>query len=321
MPPYDRLPQITAQLQQVRLERLRLLVNADYTRFRARPGRCRSQPNGERVFALASLSRPFLTPGTFVIPKVQLHTTSYQFDAPLANGASSASRTVPTFSLDSGMIFERDANFFGRAFRQTLEPRAFYVYTPYRDQSLLPNYDSAANDFNFATIYTENAFSGNDRISDSNLLTLGVTTRLIDPETGAEAARFGDRAAPALQGPARHAAGRHGGDRAAVSDVLFGAQINWTPQWSVDGTVQYNPEDQQVDPHGASSARYNPGPYRNIIAAYRYQANTTPTANDGNKSIDVELAVAAQRPVGRQGQGPRPGPRPGRRALVRRRAG
>jgi LPS-assembly protein len=80
---------------------------------------------------------------------------------------------------------------FGRSFRQTLEPRAFYVYTPYRDQSLLPNYDSASNDFNFATIYTENAFGGHDRISDNNLLTLGATTRLLDPDTGAEAARFG----------------------------------------------------------------------------------------------------------------------------------
>ena len=101
-----------------------------------------------------------LTPGTFVIPKLQLHATAYQFDAPLANGATLApAATVPTFSLDSGLIFERDASFFGRAFRQTLEPRAFYVYTPFRDQSQLPNYDSAHNDFNFATIYTENAFS------------------------------------------------------------------------------------------------------------------------------------------------------------------
>ena len=89
------------------------------------------------------------------------------------------------------MVFERDASYFGHRFTQTLEPRAFYVKTPYRDQSLLPNYDSGANDFNFATIYTENAFAGNDRISDSDLLTLGVSTRFLDPATGAEAARFG----------------------------------------------------------------------------------------------------------------------------------
>jgi LPS-assembly protein len=284
VPPYDRLPQITANYNKYDWNGFDFSFNADYSRFRGDPS-LQKQPDGERVYALASLSRPFLTPGTFVIPKIQLHTTSYQFDAPLSNGASSASRTVPTFSLDSGMIFERDANFFGRAFRQTLEPRAFYVYTPYRDQSLLPNYDSAANDFNFATVYTENAFSGNDRISDSNTLTTGVTSRLIDPESGAEAARFG--IAQRLRFKDQRVTlpgGTPVTDR--VSDLLLGAQINWTPQWSVDGTVQYNPDDHKST-RTALSARYNPGPYRNISAAYRYQANTTPTSNDGNKSLDV----------------------------------
>jgi LPS-assembly protein len=284
VPPYDRLPQITANYNKYDWNGFDFSFNTDYSRFRGDPV-LQKQPDGERVYAQASLSRPFLTPGTFVIPKIQLHTTSYQFDAPLSNGASSASRTVPTFSLDSGMIFERDANFFGRAFRQTLEPRAFYVYTPYRDQSLLPNYDSAANDFNFATVYTENAFSGNDRISDSNTLTVGVTSRLIDPESGAEAARFGIAQRLRFQDQrVTLPGGTAVTDR--VSDLLLGAQINWTPQWSVDGTVQYNPEDHKST-RTALSARYNPGSYRNISAAYRYQANTTPTSNDGNKSVDV----------------------------------
>jgi LPS-assembly protein len=192
---------------------------------------------------------------------------------------------VPTFSLDSGMIFERDASYFGRAFRQTLEPRAFYVYTPFRNQNDLPNYDSAANDFSFATVYTENAFSGNDRISDSNLLTLGVTSRLIDPDTGAEAARFG--VAQRLRFADQLVTLPNGTpvtDR--FSDILLGAQINWTPKWSVDGTVQYNP-DQHDSTRTAISARYNPGPYRTISAAYRYQADTTSTSNDGSRSIDI----------------------------------
>jgi LPS-assembly protein len=284
LPPYDRLPQITANYDKYDWNGFDFSLKTDYSRFRADPVQ-QKQPNGERAFAQASISRPFLTPGTYVIPKLQLHASSYQFEAPLANGASSASRTVPTFSLDSGMIFERDANYFGRAFRQTLEPRAFYVYTPYRDQSLLPNYDSAANDFNFATVYTENAFSGHDRISDTNTLTVGVTSRLIDPDSGAEAARFG--VAQRLRFKDQRVTlpgGTPVTDR--VSDLLLGAQINWTPQWSFDGTVQYNPDDHKST-RTALSARYNPGPYRNISAAYRFQDNTTPTANDGNKSIDV----------------------------------
>lgn len=289
-PPYDRMPQITANNTQYDWGGFDVTTSLDYTRFRADSQYAPLlngllQPNGERVFGSVQISRPWITPSSFVIPKLQLHATSYQFDTPLANGASSASRTVPTFSLDSGLVFERDASFFGRAFRQTLEPRLFYVNTPYRDQSQLPVYDTAANDFNFATIYSENAFSGNDRISDSNLLTAGVSTRLIDPDTGAEAARFG------IAQRFRFADQRvtlpgvlPATDR--LSDVLLGAQINWTPKWSVDTTIQYNP-DEGRSVRSTLSARYSPGAYRTINAALRYQADSTPLTQDGNKSIDV----------------------------------
>ena len=289
-PPYDRMPQITGNYDKYDWNGFDVHLGLDYTRFRADPAFAPAlnglpQPNGERVLGVAQISRPWLTPGTFVIPKLQLHATSYQVDAPLANGATSASRVVPTFSLDSGMVFERDMTLFGRAFRQTLEPRAFYVYTPYRNQSLLPNYDSAANDFNFATIYTENAFSGNDRISDSNVLTLGATTRLIDPDSGAEAARFG--VAQRLRFKDQQVT-LPGGvpvtDR--VSDVLLGAQVNWTPQWSVDTLVQYNPDTRQ-SVRNTVGARYSPTPYRTVSAAYRFQDDSVAGPANGNKSIDV----------------------------------
>jgi LPS-assembly protein len=289
-PPYDRMPQVTANNTQYDWHGFDVTTSLDYTRFRAEREYAPllngiRQPDGERVFGSVQISRPWITPASFIIPKLQLHATSYQFDSPLASGASSASRTVPTFSLDSGLVFERDASFFGRAFRQTLEPRLFYVRTPYRDQSELPVYDTAANDFNFATVYTENTFSGNDRISDSNLLTAGVSTRLIDPDTGAEAARFGiaqrfrfSDQRVTLPGvlPAT--------DR--WSDVLLGAQINWTPKWSLDSTVQYNP-DEQRSVRSALTARYSPGSYHVINAALRYQADSSPLVEDGSKSIDI----------------------------------
>ena len=289
-PPYDRMPQLTANNIQYDWNGFDVSTSLDYTRFKADSQYApllngQRQPDGERAFGILQVSRPWITPGTFVIPKVQLHATSYQFEGPLANGSNSASRTVPTFSIDSGMVFERDTSLFGRSFRQTLEPRLFYVRTPYRDQSQLPLYDTAANDFNFATIYTENAFSGNDRISDSNVLTGGVSTRLIDPDTGAEAARFGvaqrfrfsdQRVTLPGVSPVT--------DR--LSDILVGAQINWTSKWTADTTVQYNPDSRRSE-RSTITARYNPGPYRTINAAYRYQADSSTLANDGNKSIDI----------------------------------
>lgn len=141
---------------------------------------------------MAQWSQPWVSPAGFITPKLQLHATNYQFDGPLANGATSASRVVPTFSLDSGVVFERDASYFGRAFRRRWSRGRFMCTPRFRNQALLPNYDSGSNDFkDFASIYTENAFLGNDRIADSDLLTWGSSTPTLDPDTGAEAARSG----------------------------------------------------------------------------------------------------------------------------------
>ncbi len=275
-PPYDRLPQFTANYTRVDAPLAGLgkgfdwSIEGDYTRFSADRLLTR-QPNSDRAFTRAQVSHPWLSPAGFITPKLQVHATSYQFDAPLINGARSASRVVPTFSLDSGLQFERNAGFFGRSFTQTLEPRAFYVRTPYRDQSQLPNYDSGANSFNFATVFTENAFVGHDRISDANLLTLGVTSRFLDPATGAEALRFGvaqrlrfDDQRVTLPGALPVT------DR--ISDLLVGASVNWVPQWSFDSTVQYNPKTKQSE-RASYGVRYNPSNYRVISAAFRRQRN------------------------------------------------
>ncbi|WP_457281932.1 LPS assembly protein LptD [Polaromonas sp. P5_D5] len=278
VPPYDRLPQFAAAYTRVDAPVVGLgngfdwSVEGDFTRFSA-DRQLTNQPNSDRAFTRLQLSRPWLLPAGYITPKVQLHATSYKFDSALPNGATTASRVVPTFSLDSGVQFERNAGFLGRNFTQTLEPRAFYVRTPYRDQSLLPNYDSGSNDFNFATVFTENAFVGNDRISDANLLTLGVTSRLLDPATGAEAVRVGiaqrfrfEDQKVTLPGVLPVT------DR--ISDLLVGASVNWVPQWSFDSTVQYNPKTKQSE-RASIGVRYNPSNYRVISAAFRRQRNVS----------------------------------------------
>jgi LPS-assembly protein len=271
LPPYDRAPQLNASWNKPQLwGGLESNVEADFSRFRRAERLIGGQPDGDRTYTLAQLSRPWRAPGWFVVPKAQLHATHYAFDGALpGTGRTSADRSVPTFSLDGGLLFERNASYFGRAFTQTLEPRAFYVYTPFRDQSRLPVYDSGLNDFNFATVYTENPFGGNDRIADNNLLTLGATTRLLDPDTGAEAARFG----VAQRFRFRDQRVTLPGDPPVserLSDVLFGASVNLVPQWGLDSTVQYNPKTNQSI-RSTVGARYSPGNYRVLSAAYRLQ--------------------------------------------------
>ncbi|WP_205960670.1 LPS-assembly protein LptD [Ramlibacter rhizophilus] len=269
VPPYDRMPQVQGRWQNTYLPLgLSGYVEADHTQFQS-DSRLTLQPNSQRSYVMAQISRPWQAPGWFFTPRAQFHATHYEFDAPLANGRLSADRTVPTFSLDAGLVFEREVQLLGMSVLQTLEPRAFYAYTPFRAQNFLPNYDSGLHDFNFATIFTENAFVGHDRIADTNLLTLGLISRLQDPATGGELARFGyaqrlryENQQVTLPGGAPVV------DR--FSDVLLGAAINWSPTWATETTVQYNPKTDRSE-RATAGVRYHPGPYRVVSAAYRTQ--------------------------------------------------
>ncbi|OYT92450.1 MAG: LPS biosynthesis protein [Burkholderiales bacterium PBB3] len=270
VPPYDRAPQLTARYALDNWHGLDASVEGDFTQFVSNRT-LTLQPNAQRSLGVVQISRPWLAPAGFLIPKLQLHASSYQFDDALSNGRREADSVVPTFSLDSGLVFEREASLWGKSLVQTLEPRAYYVYTPYRDQRLLPNYDTAGNDFNFASIYTDNAFVGHDKIADNNLLTLGVTTRLLDADTGAQYARFGFAQRLRFEDQKVTLTPATSPALAGFSDILLGASVNIDSRWVLDSTVQYNAKTEQ-SVRSTIGASYRPGEHRVFNAAYRFQS-------------------------------------------------
>ena len=282
-PPYNRSPQIQARYNKWNVQGFDWSVTADTTRFEADysqiPGGTNTLlRNGQRSYAAMQVSRPWLRSWGFVIPKIQLHGTRYQWDTALNNGQYEANRLLPTFSLDSGLIYERDARFFNRDLRQTLEPRAFFVRTPYKDQSALPSYDSGATDFNLTTIYSENPYVGQDRIADNNLVTLGVNSRFFDATTGAELARFGfaqrfrfSDQLVRLPGELPVASG--------FSDILLGAGMRWDNRWTLDATLQFDAQTHKST-RSTLTTRYNPSPYKVFNTAYRF-------TRDQSEQIDV----------------------------------
>ena len=147
----------------------------------------------DRTVVKGAMSLPQVTPGYYITPKVSFQSNNYNA-TPFNNvGALPAQGfTIPTFSLDSGLAFERDAaelkGFFGRDMLLTMEPRAFYVYTPYQSQAQTPIFDTADAGFGVSQIFAENTFIGNDRIADRNAATIGMTSRMIEANTGAERA-------------------------------------------------------------------------------------------------------------------------------------
>jgi LPS-assembly protein len=282
-PPYNRSPQIQARYNKWDVGGFDWSVTADTTRFEADfsqvPGGANSiLRNGQRSFAAMQISRPWRSSWGFVIPKVQMHGTRYQLDTPLANGQLEADRLLPTFSLDSGLIYERDTNFFSRALRQTLEPRAFFVRTPYKNQSALPTYDSGVTDFNLTTIYSENPYVGQDRIADNNLMTLGVNSRFFDASTGAELARFGLAQRYRFSDQLVRLPGESPAN-AGFSDILLGAGMRWDNRWSLDATLQFDAQTHNST-RSTFTTRYNPSPYKVFNTAYRF-------TRDQSEQIDL----------------------------------
>ena len=227
---------------------------------------------GNRVNLNGHLERRFDLLGVSVLPRVAVRGISYDLDPSKALAASgsrkSTSIAVPTFSLDSGLSMERDVQFFGRDLVQTLEPRVMYVYTPYRRQDDLPLFDSAPRDFNQYAVFNDNGYTGGDRVTDANQVTLGVTSRLIDSATGTEALRLGiaqkvlladQRINPQGDGPITQ----------KLSDLLLLGSTSVIPNWNIDSTLQYGSQEKRTE-QGTVGLRYSPGAWRTVSAIYRY---------------------------------------------------
>ena len=272
--PYERSPQIGLRLQGGLMGGFEYALESEFNRFNLPHDQASStlRVNGDRWHLLGALSRPWRQPGWWAVPKLALNAVSYDTQDFSPAALARATRVVPSFSLDLGLELERRTTAFGRQLQQTLEPRLLYVNTPYRAQSHLPNYDSWAKDFNFVSIYSDNTFSGVDRVSDSHQITTGFTTRLVDVVSGAEALRLGlvQRYLLRSQRVTAQADGTPDGVplEQRFSDALLVGSTSVLPGWTLNGAMQYSP-DLQRSIRSIVGARYSPGPFRTVSTTYR----------------------------------------------------
>ena len=255
---------------------------------------------GERALMVGKISRRWQGSGWFVEPAGQLHAAQYQTNS--ANAETSASRVLPTLSLDSGLVFERPVQFLDRNYTQTLEPRAYFTWTPYRNQLNLPNYDSGSQDVSFATMFSSNAFNGNDRISDTTAVTLGLNSRFIHPDSGAEIIRLGVAQRYFL---ADQKVTLPGGTAVTdrLGDVLLSGSVQWDPLWAFDSTVQFNPQTS-TSTRTTLGGRYTPGPYRVVTASYTIQRGVSELVDVGWQWPLAALWGQAGAPVAGRALGP-----------------
>ena len=237
---------------------------------------------GIRAHVIGTVSRRFSSDWGYVEPKMSIHGVSYHTDvgAALDGGRIDATRWTPTFSTDSAFSFERQAQLFGRDLVQTLEPRFLYVLTPYRDQGSLPLYDTAPKDFNEVSIYSDNQFNGNDRISDENQLTAGVSTRFNDAVNGRELLRLGV-AQKFLFRDQRLTTDDYQmeppqPETQRLSHLLLYGSSSAMEHWSFDGIVEEDPSaNTGWTQRAVVSARYHPGPFKTFSLTYRYARDSS----------------------------------------------
>lgn len=279
--PYQRSPQIgvrvtTAADEAVldsfrpwgRKARLEGGLELEYNRFDLPSSALAAQARGgQRLHALGHVAAPLGGEAWWFIPRASFNAAAYDLDRPQADGRSHMGRVIPTLSIDHGWVFERDTTLFGREYRQSLEPRLFYVNTPFRDQANLPNFDSAPKDFNFDSIYTDNPFSGVDRVSDLHALSVGATSRWVSASSGEEILRLGAVQRFLFRDQRITPDGQPVTQR--FSDLLLAAAAHLDEKWWADGTLEFNPETNR-SVRSVMRARYSPGPFKTVSVAYRF---------------------------------------------------
>ncbi|MFL9897665.1 LPS-assembly protein LptD [Paraburkholderia fungorum] len=291
--PYGREPQLNVKYAKYNVGGFDYGAEADYSNFRITTA---DMTQGQRVMFNPYLSYSVVGPGYFVTPKVQWHFASYNLsnigdDVPVGT-PKNFTESIPTFTFDTGLIFDRSVRIFGEDYIQTLEPRLYYVYTPYRNQASAPLFDTADSDFGLAEIFTPNTFVGNDRIADANRLTAAITTRFLNPATGDERARFVIAQQYYFQDQRVTLDSSQTSTQATHSDLILGASLKLGAGFASETAFQYNADNNQLVQTSVGFG-FSPATGKVINVGYRYtRANTTL----GNQPIN-QVLISGQWPL------------------------
>ncbi|TNF85046.1 LPS-assembly protein LptD [Pseudomonas sp. ICMP22404] len=251
-----------------------------------------ARATGDRMNLAPVVSLPMNASYGFIKPSLKYQYTQYDLDLDnrgkanvagqtaeqdrlLGTYSSSQSRGVPIVSVDSGLYFDRDTQWFGKNYRQTLEPRLYYLYVPEKDQSDIPVFDTSESTFSYSSLFRDNRFTGSDRVGDENKLSLGVTNRWIE-ENGFERQRisvgqafyFKDREVqlPGIDFKTREDA------HSSVSPYALEYEYRWNRDWRTTADYNWDP-DTHSPRSGSAMFHYQPedNPNKVINAGYRYR--------------------------------------------------
>ena len=241
---------------------------------------------GSRLTLTPGITVPFTETYGYIKPKLSANVRSYNL-----NNSSVSNKDIltPIVSVDSGMYFDRTVNLLNQNFTNTLEPRLFYVYIPYKGQSALPNFDTGLADLNMQTLFSENQYNGQDRINDANQLTASITSKFLD-KNGKE--RLSGVVAQRYYFADRKIFGTELDAKKANSDIFMGGTARLANSMNLDAMFQYDPTSSKLL-RSTLSSRYNPEPGKMLNLSYRMIDNVS----DNTQDLKV-FNAAGQWPLG-----------------------
>ena len=140
---------------------------------------------GQRAHIRPTITRNFTVPSGYIAPSFAIDALAFNTTLPGSTADSpqattSTEQALPIFNIDSGLFFQRPIHLIHHSFIQTLEPRLYYLYIPYKDQTDNPVYDTSIEPFSYSSLFSTNGFSGIDRLQNANQVSFGLFSRLLN---------------------------------------------------------------------------------------------------------------------------------------------
>lgn len=244
---------------------------------------------GQRFDVEPSVSLPWRNAAGFITPRLALRHTRYNLtenDTAITN--TTPSRTLPVASIDSGLFFERDMTLAGNRYTHTLEPRAFYLYIPERNQDDIPIFDTGLRTFNMGRLFSYDRFSGADRVGDANQITTGLTSRIIEQQSGREKLRVSLGQIHYLD-DRKVSISNNTVETRSDSDMVAEIAASIAKEWTVRGEVQWNPHGD-TNNLSSFSVRYRGDNGRLLNISHRYRRDGI-TTTAGLEQFDLSARI------------------------------
>ena len=294
--PFRRLPQLRFSTRfPQRNKQFNYAFQSEFVYFDRDRAETSFNDSAYRLDLYPSVSFPVRGLSGFIVPKLGLHYTQYAIENPEFN--TSPNRTLPIFSLDSGLFFERETKLFDDDYRLTLEPRLYYLYIPETDQSRLPIFDTGVYDFTFSSLFRENRFSNRDRLGDANQITIALTSRLINRDTGRNFGTFRLGQIYYIEDQEVTLPDNLALEQSS-SPIVAAFDTEIVKNWNLRSEFQWDPDRGNTEKL-IGQIQYDPGNGRLFNLAYRNREDRR--RRNSNNFIDIEQTdISFRWPINRQ---------------------